>query len=249
MPNLKTHLTPETLPALGDFLTDFLETLPLFRSQEHPAGPMMASLAQSPSGARCPVVLVLGDNASGKSLLVRWLSEYLSAMFESAEGLQVSMRYRTMGGMHRAFMYGGIGDSEDSTGAVSTVAIQGAFRTAKGRDTPTMVVLDEADMGLSENFGHAYGQLAARHVAQGLGDFCLGLAVITHSREVVRGLLEGLGCEPHVITVGEGAPTLTQWLEGPLQRRTVEELESLQALSMTRYREFDRFFDSLKKRG
>lgn len=240
----KTLMTPDNKPALGAWLEDFFQSSAILRlgqGDDEDNAPLSACFQMSPQGENCPVTLVLGENASGKSFVLRLLAMNLSTTYERAEALQVSMRYRTRGGMHQSFMYGPFGDGQNSTGATSMVAVGGAFRTAKNRTTPTLVVLDEADTGLSESYGYAFGALAAGHAVEGLGDYCLGLAMVTHSREAVRGLVERLGYTPHVAYLGGTTFDLGQWLDGPLVRYSIEQLEGLNRASIDQYRAIDRF--------
>ena len=188
-------------------------------------GPLHASLSEGAPQSRLTVMA--GDNAGGKSLLVRILASRLN--HEKTEPLQVSMRYRTSAGMHRVFMFGD--DQEESTGAVSLHAVTGALRTAASRESPCWVLLDEPDTGLSESFSRALGALLAQH-ANALPDSNFeAMVVVTHSKALVRSLVAHATHRPHFIATGERQ--CGQDLEGWLNDDTERSIDELLALAKT----------------
>lgn len=202
-----------------------------------PDTPLHAQL--TPAANEAKVAIIVGSNASGKSLGIRRLAARLNE--EKTEPLQVSMRYRTQEGMARSIMFGPFGDSIDSTGAVSMCAIGGALRTAQSRETACWVMLDEPDVGMSEDFTYSLGQFLAKHVNEGLGPKCGGLVVVTHSRELVKGLAENLVAAPHFVHVDEEPQSLEAWVSGR-RRRSVDELEGLNKKSVEVHRKLMPFF-------
>jgi hypothetical protein len=197
--------------------------------------PLKAHLTAGDTDAK--VLIMTGPNASGKSFAVRVLAGWLNGGKGNTktEPLQVSMRYRTMSGMHRAFMFGPFGDEQDSTGSVSLGAVNGGFRTAKGRDTPCWLFLDEPDTGLSEEFAPAMGEYIAQQANEGLGPNCGGLVVVTHSRALVQAMLDTLTVSPHFVHVDDEPLSIADWLSKP-RRRSVEELLALPQKSITTFR-------------
>lgn len=200
--------------------------------------PFKGSLA--PGAADSRVVIVAGPNASGKSLLVRLLASWLND--DKVEPIQVSMRYRTAAGMQRVFMYGS--DEDQSTGATSLHAVQGALRTSRGRTADHWIMLDEPDVGLSDDYAAAMGAYLAQY-GNDLPEKARGFLVVTHSRSLVAGLLGDLDRSPHFIHLG--APqSLEDWLNNPRAPRTVEDLLDLERLGTERWRQVE---DRLKKKA
>jgi len=205
-----------------------------------PDVPLTARVTPS-EDASSKVAVIVGSNASGKSLGIRILAAQLNR--DKIEPLQVSMKYRTDAGIARAFMYGPFGDASHSTGAVSLVAIQGALRTARSREEkPCWVLLDEPDVGLSEDFAYPLGEHLASCANEGLGPRCDGLVVVTHSRELVRGLTERLVTPAHFVHVDPQPQTLAEWLT-TRRTRTVEDLVNLNAYATDLHRKVTRILE------
>lgn len=195
--------------------------------------PLKAHLSEGDPASK--VLLVAGGNASGKSFSIAVMASFLNGETPKVEPLQVSMKYRTIPGFHRALMFGPLGDTQSSTGAISFTAIKGALKTSRGRDTPCWLLLDEPDTGLSEDFTPAMGEYLATAANEGLGDNCHALVTVTHSRALIKEMLAVLNLRPHFVHVDEDPLTLDEWLTSG-RRRTVAELEALPSLTMERFR-------------
>lgn len=216
-----------------DLVRTSLKRSPLFAAN---GGPLVASFEEGDPESR--VLLIAGDNASGKSFLVRVLAAKLND--QKVEPVQVSMRYRTMSGLHRAFMYGG-GDAEDSSGNVSLIALRGALRTVEGRETPSWLMLDEPDTGLAEGYCGALGTYLADFGNRMPVSNCQGFTVVTHSRRLVSSMLFSLQKKPHFLCFSDYAANdlMEAWLEDA-RDRTVEELLGLGETSINRFRQINR---------
>lgn len=212
------------------FIRDLFVKNTFFNGDE---APLKAHLDAGDDAAK--VLVITGSNASGKSFAIRVLAAWLNAEKPKVEPIQVSMRIRTEAGIHRAFMFGPFGDAQDSTGSVSLTAVQGGLRTAKGRETPCWLMLDEPDTGLSEDFGYAMGQYLAQHANEGLGPNCHGLVVVTHSRELVQGLVDTLSVTPHFVHVDDKPLSIKDWLSAA-RRRSIDELLGLSEKSVKTFR-------------
>jgi len=195
--------------------------------------PLKAHLTEGDAASN--VLLVAGANASGKSFGVKVLAAWLSQEKPKVEPLQVSMKYRTMAGMHRCFMFGPLGDEQDSTGSISFGAVEGGLSNAKSRTHPCWLMLDEPDTGLSEEFTPAMGEFIARSANEGLGPNCGGLVVVSHSRALMQEMVNTLAVRPHFVHVDEHPLTIEDWL-ATSRRRTVEELLALPTVSIERFR-------------
>jgi hypothetical protein len=203
-----------------ELLKEALDTV-LFGDDD---GLLHASLSEGHAKSR--VAVIVGDNASGKSFLVTLMSAFckLNEDFK-AEPLQVSMKYRTTEGLHRAFMYGVFGDEADSTGSISMSGVSGLLKTAHQREKPHWALLDEPDLGLSESYARAMGKWLAQEFAS-LGPMTKGMVLVSHSKALVSSLFENSRERPWFVHMG--APlTVEGWLEDRSEK-TVEELLSLQ---------------------
>jgi len=198
-----------------------------------PASPFTAAVI--PGAPRLAVVL--GDNASGKSLLFRVLG--LRARGAGAVAVTVSIRERTgagsdVGGMRRVMMFGD--EAEQSTGATSVQVIRTAFRQL---DKPqgTLLGLDEPELGLSDGYARALGEYVGVQ-AQQVPAGCSGVLVVTHSRPLVHGLMAGYGQTPTVVFTTAAGPmpaSLGEWLAGD-RPRSVTELLALTEDGLSRWR-------------
>lgn len=195
--------------------------------------PLKAHLSEGDPASK--VVLVAGGNASGKSFSIAVMASFLNGETPKVEPLQVSMKYRTIPGFHRALMFGPLGDTQSSTGAISVTALKGALKTARGRDTPCWLLLDEPDTGLSEDFTPAMGEYVATAANEGLGDNCQALVVVTHSRALLKEMTAVLALRPHFVHVDDHPLSLEDWLSTQ-RRRTVAELEALPTVTIERFR-------------
>lgn len=162
------------------------------------AVPVAFAAAEAP-GAR--LVLVLGPNASGKSLIRRAIVNVVRHRGVPWP-IELSMEARTR---VRAVVEYGM-ESVESTGANSARALLNAIAKMKRpRARPTVAVLDEPDLGSSE--------AAAAGVGRALGDLLLdpaaasvrSLYLTTHSRPLLFALLEAAGGlrAVHVVLLGD----------------------------------------------
>lgn len=179
------------------------------------------------------LTVVVGANASGKSLLHRVVAGL--AHGHGIEPISLSIRERTgsnesPGSMRRQWMYGA--EHMDSTGNTSLRTTRKAFETMSSRTSAAMLLLDEPEIGLSEGFAHAFGELIGR-LASIPPDKGCGVMVVSHSRSLVRGLEVGLGARPGYVVTGEGPDTLAEWLD-TVEMRTVEDLEALATVASER---------------
>jgi hypothetical protein len=167
------------------------------------------------------LALVTGENASGKSFLVRGLGQKMRGAHPKLEILAVTMSLRSEGGFSRAVVYGD--EQRESSGRISIKAVLAGMYVCRERHHDHVLILDEPDIGLAESYAGALGAYLAAFV-EDMPVRTLGVVVVTHSRPLVRGLLPA---EPASIRVGDDPRPLEQWLrEGPIPRG-IEEIEAL----------------------
>ena len=182
-------------------------------------------------------ILITGDNASGKSFMAKHLKVGFDESGEKVEFIPVTMEMRTAPGMQRAFMFG---MEDHSTGNVSVRSVLTALRTCRERTQRHFLLLDEPDIGVSESYARAMGETIARFVNE-MPELTVGLAVVTHSRAMVRELM---AVNPTSIRVGADQRPLAQWLEEGPEFRSVADLEALAGETHTRMRTIKSVLDS-----
>jgi energy-coupling factor transporter ATP-binding protein EcfA2 len=205
--------------------------------------PLKATLHEG--DAESHVVVVAGTNASGKSLLLKILANWLRD--DKIEPITVSMKYRAghdVYGPQRLMMFGS--EDDESTGVISTSAIKTAFRTARGRDSAHWLLLDEPDIGLSEEYAIPLGRFIGQF-ASDCGANTKGVAIVSHSKPLIGGMLREMKLRPHFIHV-DGTANLGDWL-AIKNERTIEELEALSTKGIERYRTIQAFLAARKKRA
>jgi hypothetical protein len=177
------------------------------------------------------VVVIVGENASGKSLIFRMLSQRVNA--DGALAVTTSIRARAEGGIASAFMYGD--ENEQSTGATTAKWIMAAFANNLDREGGSILGLDEPELGLSEGYARALGELVAREIV-GIPSVCGGVVIVTHSRAFVEGLVAAGARKPTFVTMSAEPVTIEQWAREP-DVRSVEQLLELPTVGLQRWRE------------
>jgi hypothetical protein len=212
-------MTKPQLPLPAKMVRDYIQTSGLVN---HPDCPFSFHL--QPGDDR--VVVLAGDNASGKSLLMNALAS--RAYYEhGVEPIVVSMTARTGEGMLRAFTYGNerMRATSEVSISVTLKALAGAKQRLTSPTSQTLVLLDEPDFGVAEGYAHAFGLKLAAALADLPTQGQWGLLVACHSRELVRGLVEGLGQNPAFVHTGQPI-TLDDWLKAPA-RQSVQALDQM----------------------
>jgi energy-coupling factor transporter ATP-binding protein EcfA2 len=170
-----------------------------------------------PKQSKSNFVVVVGENAAGKSFLRRILSSV--AHRAKIEAMPVSMEHRQTGGAINAFVYGS--ETYDATGKNSAGTVLTGIKTCQGRETPHIIIWDEPDLGLSESWARSMGQ-TFRGFAESLPENTKAAVVITHSKPLLRELV---AANPQFVYLGTQAiDTLEQWLEYEAPVRPLEQL-------------------------
>lgn len=157
------------------------------------------------------LVLVLGDNGSGKSVLRRLVHAECGHTF-----LSVSMEER---GSARALVDYGM-ESVESTGTVSGRALRATLARSRSRAREHVVFLDEPDIGMSDGLAAGVAQEVTAWLAE--PSTCYGVFVTSHNRAMLRALVEGAGRAPHVLWFGPTGFDLTAWLDARVEPRGLD---------------------------
>ncbi len=212
------------MPMLAPSLDDLLEGLVRDTAMFGPTGPCPITVEPGP---RRDLMLITGDNASGKSFVCKVMQEAAqpdrTVPVEERRGLEfmrVGMNLRAGGSPMQRMMFGDEG--RNSTGTISVRTIETGFRTSAERTHPHILCLDEPDIGLSEDYQHACGRMIAEFAATP-APHLVGLIVVTHSRPIARVIRE-LG--PTALRLGSDAGSTGDWLDRP-RPVTIESLRQL----------------------
>lgn len=227
---------PRALANIASAAREVAERSVLFNNDP---SPFFAAVAD---GSR-QMVVVTGENASGKSLFARVVSSILRVENRMVP-VSVSIRERTGAGLdemssfRKVMMFGE--EHERSTGATSASVVQTAFGNLR-HDGGSVLVLDEPEIGLADSYTRALGQFIGEQATR-VPRVCGGVMVVTHSRSLVRGIVDGLGADPTHVAISAGQPAragLHAWLERE-EHRTVDELLALQDVGLERWRRVSR---------
>lgn len=185
-----------------------------------PKGPLHVRYAPG----RSKLVLVLGDNATGKSFVRRLVQGHCH--LRQTECIALSQQGRCAdplmsGGGVRAMIYGT--EEWQSTGENSAGTVLMAIKTSRARDAARHTVFwDEPDTGLSDEYALGAADEIATYVGYDSAPGLVAAFVVSHRREFIRRLAI---IEPHVLFVGEDPPaSLDAWLSRPVVARSLDEL-------------------------
>lgn len=192
------------------------------------------------------VLLVIGDNAEGKSFLTSQMSYYANDK-AGVKGYNIGMKARTRQGMESVFVYAD--ESVSSTGFSTLSSVMGGVRNcikyAKEK-TPMMLLLDEPTLGLSSRYERAMGEFIAQSILENkeLPDF-KGIILVTHSKKLVQSMIDH-GVNPTTVSIGEKFKKLEEWVNLN-DDATLEELLGLTEKGNQTRRKLNAFFKGDKK--
>lgn len=191
------------------------------------------------------LIVVIGDNASGKSLLTSQMLNCANK-WANMKGYNVGMKSRTQEGLGRVFMYKQ--EEDNSTGAITLHSIIGGLTNCvnhANEGTPMMLVLDEPTLGLSMRYERAMGQYITNIVNENKdNENFKGILLVTHSKDMVRSMIDN-GFDPSVVSVGGKIENIDEWIDSK-ESATVEELLSLSKKGIDTWRTVRTYFNDLK---
>jgi hypothetical protein len=166
------------------FVERIAETV-YFRREGQPEdrGPIFLHIEPSPD-PNCRLVLITGDNASGKSFLARLMKQAVN-QFWDWESMGISMAHRMKGYMASLF-YGD--ESRHSTGVNSLRMVNNALKNLVDRHESkrlNMMSWDEPDIGLAESYQWAMGDMIAKTYRE-MPESTRVMMVVTHSKPIAH---------------------------------------------------------------
>lgn len=171
------------------------------------------------------LIVVVGDNASGKSMLRRIVQGVCKQAKVECIHLSMEGRGGSTYNPFRSFIYGDEGTQATGVNSTNTVLI--GIKTCQGRENPHVIFWDEPDLGLSDSWAAGLGQRIAAF-AKNLPKLTRAVVIVTHSKALIGQLLDLNPNYVHLGVKSEEAPqTLTEWFEAPIIPRDPEELKDL----------------------
>jgi len=165
------------------------------------------------------LTIITGPNASGKSVLRKILNS--AAYDNNILYINTSQSDRSnSSGLKRVAMYGS--ELDDSTGYNSVKCLLGAFRTTNNSEKNNIVMLDEPEIGCSEEVQAAMGKRIADEMSNlETKSKLLCCFVITHSRELVKSLMH---LKPSHWRLSNDGLTLSEYTNREVIPANLEEL-------------------------
>ena len=151
------------------------------------------------------VLVVTGQNASGKSFLRRLLHVKLKQM--KIEVIVLSQEGRTSGGVVSAMVYGD--ESRSSTGSISCQTFISGIHTSRSRQGHHVLIWDEPEIGMGEELQLGSAQWLFRELSNWPKNL-QGVILLTHSRHFVR---EAMKQESAKWFSLDGYKTAESWLK------------------------------------
>ncbi len=135
-----------------------------------------------------PLTIVTGDNASGKSFIRKMVQSMCSMKQpKKIECIHLSQNGRCTEGVMRSFVYGS--EVDESTGRNTVQTLLTSMTTSHNRETPHLIVYDEPEIGLSDEYSAGIG-IRLREFINDKPELLFGVVIITHNQHLIKELLE-----------------------------------------------------------
>lgn len=179
------------------------------------------------------IMFVVGTNASGKSIIGKIIE--MLAREDNLIKRSCSMRNRTSGEFGQRMIFGT--EDDNSTGVNSINAtIMGLKSTIAEKNS--VLILDEPDLGLAEEYSAALGQFIAKSVNENSENIGL-ILVVTHSKNLIKAALEELTVPFSKVYVGDSNISFDYWYESPFKSASIEDLLSLKEKSRETWKKIE----------
>lgn len=177
------------------------------------------------------ILVITGDNSSGKSLLLKVLKNYSKKTF-NIKSIIVSLQERlnpleSNGNENRRIICLK-NELKLSTGVSSVESVNKSFDIMSKwtQDSDTLIILEEPEVGLAQGYEYALGQfIAEKTLAEKDNKKFTGIVIVTHSKNVIKGIAEK-NINPLFINMGKEYISMQEWLNKE-DKKTVAELLNL----------------------
>ena len=184
------------------------------------------------------ILFVVGSNASGKSLLGRIVE--LVASEEELPKRSCSMRNRTSGEFGQRMIFGTEDDDSTGNNSVHTTVI--GLKSTVESEKEAVLILDEPDIGLADEYSAALGQYIAKNVNEHHEKIGL-VVIISHSRMLIDAAIAELTVPFSKVHVGDASVSFDDWRERPFKAATIDELMDLKKKSHETWRRVQNLLD------
>jgi AAA15 family ATPase/GTPase len=216
--------------------------LPDVRKKIRPDVITALGLDKNPKWKPCRILVVTGQNASGKSFFRRmWRVGFDKKKIDkkSVSVLSISQESRSSSFLGHCFMYGD--ESWEATGLITYNSVSGSLYNIienKSWKGTYILVLDEPEIGMSQEL-----QLTtARHILKKVdswSDKLVGIVVTTHSPVFVKELMTHEDAQ--FFNIGYEYKTADEWLNREIKEL---DLENLQKTALEKFREIRKLIKS-----
>tara|TARA_B100002049_G_scaffold156523_1_gene116885 strand:+ start:37371 stop:38153 length:783 start_codon:yes stop_codon:yes gene_type:complete len=184
-------------------------------------------------------LILFGDNASGKSLICNLIEGIVAKEYTARS---MSIKNRTSSGVGRAFIFGDEG--QQSTGETSIRAVKKALGGAEKEEEPSLIILDEPDLGLSSKYSRAMGRYIAQHI-DALKEKGVYLILVSHSAPLIKAFIDESKDAPSTLGLNTDK-AIEEWLDDDTEK-SVDDLLSLSKIAMRKEMGIDKAFDAARK--
>ena len=190
----------------------------------------------------CRVMVVVGDNAGGKSLLRRLFQTFLKKnKSDQTEVIHLSQQGRSTSGFVRTVVYGS--EDDGATSVISARTLVNSIRTSRGRENKHFIIYDEPEIGMSDesDLGAA---IWLKEQLQDCPEQLRGIIICTHSRQFASQLMK----LPYskFIWMHHPEATVREWLD-----RTIKPIDpqKLMDVGLARWRKITKIFEKNRKKN
>lgn len=187
------------------------------------------------------IMFVVGSNASGKSVVGKIIEG--TAKKSDITARSCSMRNRTSGLFGQMLIFGT--EDDNSTGQNSVKAVLLGIKSTISEQC-SVLILDEPDLGLADDYSFALGQYIAQQVNEHHQTIGL-IVVISHSRRLINAALDELNQPCSKVYVGNVDVSLDDWLNNPIVPATVDDLLNLENKSLETWRKIEGIMKDTRK--
>ena len=181
------------------------------------------------------VLLISGMNASGKSVIGKIFEE--NCKKNEIPIRSCSMRNRTSGLFGQRIIFGD--ESDSSTGYNSFSSAISGLKSTFGSETPSLMILDEPDIGLSEEYAGALGEYFAQLLNESVPK-TQGIVIISHSKHMFKRFLEAYKNPVSKSYIGRKEVSFDEWLYKENARLSVADLLGIKEKQNSMYSKIEK---------
>jgi energy-coupling factor transporter ATP-binding protein EcfA2 len=168
------------------------------------------------------VLIIYGDNASGKSLICKLLEQQIRNY--GATSRSACIRNRTQGGIEKAIVYGEEGSQ--STGQTSFKSLKLCLKSTNNSLEEALAILDEPDIGLSPKYSKAMAEYISLHIKE--FNESKYTVIVSHNHSLIQHIIFNLNNNVSSLGINTDLK-LSEWMRND-NKASIEELENIYQL-------------------